>query len=138
MRSSWDYKVDIWNAGMAAWDIVGPDRLINGKNPNGIFDDRPHLVELVALIGSPPPEFCEHRHLSSVFWDELGNWKDLAPIPHTSLETLAANIKGEDKTGFLHWLRMALQWNPEDRPTALDLLYDEWLMKGLNLGENKE
>ncbi|KAJ5580196.1 U4/U6 small nuclear ribonucleoprotein PRP4 [Penicillium hispanicum] len=138
LRSSWDYKVDIWNVGMVAWDIISRNRLINGKNPDGIFDDRSHLAELVALLGPPPPEFCERSHLSSVFWDKLGNWKNLAPIPNTSLEALAANVRGEDKAGFLRWLRMALQWNSEDRSTALDLLYDEWLMKGLKLGESRE
>ena len=89
------------------------------------------MAELVAMLGPPPPEFREQRQLSSVFWDELGNWKDLGPIPDISLESLAETIKGEDKEGFLRWLRRALQWNPEDRATALELLYDEWMMKGL-------
>ncbi|KAJ5558020.1 kinase domain protein [Penicillium sp. DV-2018c] len=131
LRSSWDYKVDIWNVAMVAWDIVSSHTLVNGKNPDNIFDDRVHMAELIALLGPPPPEFREQRHLSSVFWDESGNWKDLAPIPDITLESMAKNVKGEDKEGFLRWLRMALQWNPEDRPTALELLYDEWLMKGL-------
>ncbi|KAJ5558026.1 kinase-like domain-containing protein [Penicillium sp. DV-2018c] len=131
LRSSWGYKVDIWNVAMVAWDIVSSHTLVNGKNPDNIFDDRVHMAELVALLGPPPPGFREQRHLSSVFWDESGNWKDLAPIPDITLESMAKSVKGEDKEGFLRWLRMALQWNPEDRPTALELLYDEWLMKGL-------
>lgn len=89
------------------------------------------MAELVTLLGPPPPKFREQRHLSSVFWDELGNWKGVAPIPDITLESLAEKVEGEDKEGFLRWLRMALQWNPEDRPTALELLCDEWLMKGL-------
>ncbi|RAL08329.1 putative protein kinase [Aspergillus homomorphus CBS 101889] len=116
LRSSWGYKVDIWNIAMPAWDIVSPRTLISGRNSDGIFDDRVHMAELVALLGPPPPDFREQRPLSSAFWDDLGNWK---------------SIKGEDKEGFLRWLRMALQWNLEHRPTALGLLYDEWLMKGL-------
>ncbi|KAE8356038.1 U4/U6 small nuclear ribonucleo protein PRP4 [Aspergillus coremiiformis] len=134
LRSSWDYKVDIWNVGMVAWDIVSSSTLVDGKNPDGIFDDRFHLAELVALLGSPPPEFCQRSHLSSVFWDHAGTWKGLAPIPKKTLEGLAINIRGEDKEGFLRWLRRALQWNPDDRPTALELVYDEWMMKGLKLG----
>ncbi|KAL3495794.1 kinase-like domain-containing protein [Aspergillus germanicus] len=133
LRSSWDYKVDIWNVAMVAWDIVSPRTLINGKSPDGVFDDRVHMAELVALLDPPPPEFREQRYLSSVFWDELGNWKGVVPIPDITLESLLADkVQGEeDKQGFLRWLRMALQWNPENRPTALELLYDEWLMKGL-------
>ncbi|KAE8139207.1 U4/U6 small nuclear ribonucleo protein PRP4 [Aspergillus pseudotamarii] len=138
LRSSWDYKVDIWNVGMVAWDIVSPFTLVDGRNPDGVFDDRFHLAELVALLGSPPPAFRQRSHLSSVFWDNAGNWKGLTPIPDKTLEGLAVNIKGEDKEGFLRWLRRALQWNPDDRPTALELLYDEWMMKGLKLGNKTE
>ena len=89
------------------------------------------MAELVALLGPPSPEFRKQRHLSSAYWDESGNWKEMAPIPDITLEKLAEKIEGEDIEGFLRWLRMALQWNPEDRATALELLYDEWLMKGL-------
>lgn len=89
------------------------------------------MAELVALIGPPPLDFRKQRPLSSVFWDASGNWKEETPIPNRTVEDLAQSIKGEDKAGFLRWLRMALKWNPEDRPNALGLLYDEWLMKGL-------
>ena len=57
----------------------------------------------------------------------------MVPVPARSLDRLAVNIQGEDVEGFLRWLQLALQWNPEDRPTALELLMDPWLMKGLNL-----
>ncbi|PYI01188.1 U4/U6 small nuclear ribonucleo protein PRP4 [Aspergillus sclerotiicarbonarius CBS 121057] len=137
LRASWDYKVDIWNVAMVAWDIVSSSTLIKGRNPDGIFDDRVHLAELVALLGCPPPSFCERSHLSSVFWDDSGTWKGLAPIPDITFESLAANIRGEDKDGFLRWIRRALQWNPSDRPTALELLYDEWLMQGLEQGKRE-
>ena len=67
-----------------------------------------------------------------------GNWKDLAPIPDISLESLGADIQGKDKEGFFRWLRAALQWNAEDRPSATDLLFDEWLMEGLGLERKEE
>lgn len=161
LRANWDYKVDIWSVAMVvsplpsyeilqvagienmlicmlkAWDIVSSSTLIKGRNPDGIFDDRVHLAELVALLGCPPPEFRERSHLSSVFWDNSGTWKGLAPIPDITLESLAVNIKGDDKDGFLRWIRRALQCNPSDRPTALELLYDEWLMKGLERGKRE-
>lgn len=110
---------------------MSPHTLINGKNAHGIFDDRVHMAELVALLGPPPPEFREQRRLSSVFWDDSGTWKGVVPIPDITLESRAEEVRGGDKEGFLRWLRMALQWNPERRATALELLYDQWLMKGL-------
>lgn len=61
----------------------------------------------------------------------LGRWKDTCPIPNISLGSLAKDIKGDDKDGFLTFLRKILRWLPEERPTAGELVYDEWLMKGL-------
>ncbi|QMW38800.1 hypothetical protein G4B11_002036 [Aspergillus flavus] len=133
LKSNWDYKVDIWSVAMIAWDIVSSQTLIRGETRDGIFDDGVHVAELVALLGPPPQEFLQKRELSSVFWDEPGKWKNLVPVPDRTLEKLAVNIQGEDVEGFLRWLRLVLQWNPEDRPTALELLMDPWLMKGLNL-----
>ncbi|RAK71838.1 putative protein kinase [Aspergillus fijiensis CBS 313.89] len=130
LRSCWDYKVDIWNIAMVV-NIVSSRTLINGKNPDGIFDDRVHIAELIALLGPPTPEFREQRHLSSAFWDKSGKWKEVASIPDITLESLASEVEGEGKEGFFQWLRMALQWNPDDRATALELLFDEWMMKGL-------
>ncbi|KAK6826764.1 hypothetical protein RU639_004496 [Aspergillus parasiticus] len=63
LRSSWGYKVDIWSIAMVAWDIVSSRTLINGRNLDGIIDDRVHMAELIALLGPPPPEFRKERHL---------------------------------------------------------------------------
>lgn len=36
-------------------------------------------------------------------------------------------FEGEDKEPFLAFLRKMLQWRPEDRQTAKELLTDPWL-----------
>ena len=94
---------------LKAWDIVSSQTLIKGEARDGIFDDGVHIAELVALLGPPPREFLEKRDLSSVFWDESGQWKNLIPIPDRNLEKLAVGIQGEDVEGFLRWLRLAQQ-----------------------------
>ncbi|KUL84813.1 hypothetical protein ZTR_07267 [Talaromyces verruculosus] len=142
LKMNWDWRVDIWDVAVLAWDIVSPKTLINGHNADGIFDNRVHVAELVALLGPPHPEFRQRNEkVCSVFWDEdvtfvvvLGNWTNLAPIPYITLESITENrVSGteEDKREFVRWLQMALQWKPEDRQSALELLYDEWILKGL-------
>lgn len=68
----------------------------------------------------------------------IGNWKNLAPIPDVTLKALGAKIEGTDKEGFYRFLRKALQWRPEDRPTARELLNDEWLLQGLDIPRPEE
>ncbi|KAJ5587346.1 CMGC protein kinase [Penicillium hispanicum] len=137
LKMNWDCKVDIWNVAMLAWDIVNSRTLFQGRNQDDIFDDRVHLAEMVALLGPPPKEFVNGSKVGHVFWDENGDWKNLAPVPDISVESLGANIKGEDKAGFFRFLRKALRWLPEERPTAYEILRDEWLMEGLNLSRRR-
>jgi serine/threonine-protein kinase SRPK3 len=59
----------------------------------------------------------------------------LAPIPDTSLERLADGLEGEDKHGYLEFLKRILRWLPEERPTAEELIFDPWLMQGLKFGK---
>lgn len=61
----------------------------------------------------------------------------MVPLPDISLESLATDIKGEDKEGFLRSLRRILRWLPEERPTTEDLVFDPWLMEGLGLTDEQ-
>ncbi|PWY83720.1 kinase-like protein [Aspergillus sclerotioniger CBS 115572] len=131
LKMNWDNKVDVWNIALMAWDLVCDQTLFSGRNRDGIFDDRAHLAEMMAILGPPPSEFIKRSKVGSVFWNDNGTWKDLAPVPRITLEKRAASIQGQDQEGFLRFMRRALKWRPEDRPTARELLFDGWLMKGL-------
>lgn len=54
-------------------------------------------------------------------------------MPNMTLEERAASIQGPDKEESLKLMRRAFTWDPEDRPAAGELIFDEWLMKGLQL-----
>lgn len=44
-----------------------------------------------------------------------------------SLESCERFLEGENKKGFLNLVRGMLQWRPEDRKTAKELLQDPWI-----------
>lgn len=57
-----------------------------------------------------------------------GKWKQDIDIPtEVSLELSEKFLKGRNKEMFLAFMRGMLQWRPEDRKTAKDLLQDPWL-----------
>lgn len=56
-----------------------------------------------------------------------GTWVDFVPIP-TEKTLEAAETKLEDNTKFLQFIRSALTWNPDARPTARELLQHPWLI----------
>lgn len=46
---------------------------------------------------------------------------------HTPLEQRETTLAGEEKEAFLRLVRKMLQWEPEKRSSARELLDDEWI-----------
>lgn len=60
--------------------------------------------------------------------DVAGKWKQDIEIPiGTSLEISEQFLEGRNKEMIMAFMRDMLQWRPEDRKTAKDLLQDPWL-----------
>ncbi|CEN59730.1 hypothetical protein ASPCAL02174 [Aspergillus calidoustus] len=81
---------------------------------------------MIALLGPPSIRFLELSQNSLRFWDENGNWRGRAEIPTQTLEEREIRLEGDNKASFLGFLRKTLQWRPEDRSAAEELLADKW------------
>ena len=68
-------------------------------------------------------------HFAKAYEDNLiGKWKQDIEIPAgVSLELSEEFLEGTNKEMFIAFMRGMLQWRPEDRKTAKDLLQDPWL-----------
>ncbi|KAK2757686.1 hypothetical protein FQN54_004655 [Arachnomyces sp. PD_36] len=138
MHMNWNYKVDIWSVAMVAWDLVASHTLFHRQNPEtNEPDDRYLIAEMTAVMGPPPLEYRRRSKMSQLFWDENGEWKETVPLPNITLESLAEDINGDNKEGFLRFLGKILRWLPEERPCAEELLYDPWLMDGLSFSDEE-
>ena len=63
-----------------------------------------------------------------------GGWIGNAPIPDSlSLESCEMTMTGEEQRDFLEFVRCMLQWRPEDRLTAKQLLEHPWLKEDKSL-----
>jgi len=124
----WSSKVDLWSVGVMIWDLLEGKRLFHAKK-DGVLDDEQHLAEMVSLMGNPPPEFLRRSKLCARFFDDAGNWKGSIPIPDQSFEDRITQVQGEDKELLLRFVRSVLCWLPEQRPTAEEMAYDDFLMQ---------
>jgi hypothetical protein len=59
----------------------------------------------------------------------IGKWKGSIPIPDQAFEDRVTKLEGEDKELLLGFVRRVLYWLPEQRPTAEELAYDDFLMQ---------
>jgi serine/threonine protein kinase len=106
------------------------------------------LAEIIALLGPPPPGLVARGLLRSKFFSEQGQSPYLllhfgpdvyfssgefqAGIegpPAVSLDQLETNLEGSDRKLFLQFMSKMLQWDPQNRQTAKQLLEDQWLKK---------
>ncbi|KAL4884477.1 kinase-like domain-containing protein [Aspergillus karnatakaensis] len=133
LQAEWGYPVDIWNVGVMVWDLLEGRRMFYGEEPKSKkYSTRAHLAEVVGLLGRPPLDLLRRGARSSEFFTTGGEWKHKQEvmIPRgVSLETSERFLKGKNKEDFLVFMRKMLQWRPEDRKTARELLDDPWLNK---------
>ena len=62
-----------------------------------------------------------------------GHWKNDIEVPQqVGLEPSEEILEGRNKEMFLAFMRGMLQWRPEDRKTAEELLQDPWLNDRIN------
>ncbi|TFY58246.1 hypothetical protein EVJ58_g6542 [Rhodofomes roseus] len=130
----WSYPVDIWNAGVMLWHLFENKCLFNPydqeRESNAI-----HLLEMMEVMGDPSPKFVR-RSLSTdpnnSYFDDNGQWRlpSLRRKEQMSLESQETRLEGKEKAEFLRFTRRMLQWEPEKRATAAELLKDRWLLTG--------
>ncbi|MCJ1462040.1 hypothetical protein MMC07_000640 [Pseudocyphellaria aurata] len=123
----WTYSVDIWNVGVMIWDMFEDKHLFDARNANGKESSLHHMAEMVALLGLPPLDFLQRSETSWEYFDTTGNWKGAVEIPKVSLEDLEEQLSGESQALFLDFLRKMLEWVPEKRHTAEQLLKHSWM-----------
>ena len=108
-----------------------------------------HMARMISLLGPPPQEMLGQSHISKEYFDKHGRHFSLVlpqflrfgalaycsrtgslrkgyKIVETSLEAEATALEGDEKNGFLGFLRRCLQWEAGKRPSARELLNDPW------------
>ncbi|CAG8233561.1 unnamed protein product [Penicillium salamii] len=128
LRTSWDEKVDIWNLAVLTWNIFQREPLFYAKDPENKDSTIHHIAEMIAVLGPPPGDMLQSNDYATKFFDSEGNWRGMAPIPSTTLEQREEFLQGAQQQLFLAFMRRMLQWRPEDRSSARELLADQWLL----------
>ncbi|RAH40949.1 kinase-like protein [Aspergillus brunneoviolaceus CBS 621.78] len=101
-------EVDIWNAGLLV-HLFEQGNLFHGRDSDKKSSNAQHIAEIIAVMGPPPKEMTQNSvYATEFFGDE-------------------ENLEGEPRLLFLRFLRKVLQWKPEERFSARELLDDPWL-----------
>jgi serine/threonine-protein kinase SRPK3 len=82
---------------------------------------------MVAILGPPPLELLQRSETSWEYFNTDGTLKDSFEVPDVSPEKSATCLDGDNKAMFLDFVRKMLDWMPERRQTAGQLLDHPWL-----------
>ncbi|KAH7317822.1 kinase-like domain-containing protein [Rhexocercosporidium sp. MPI-PUGE-AT-0058] len=157
LGTGWSYSADIWNIGVLIWNMMeDKDLFTNLKDEQGHYNVHAHLAQMIALFGPPPKVLLERersfrkwsfipeiqnpkgqscrnafQYFGGPFFDDNGEFirKNLIP-QHLRIADTVTLFQGEEKQQFLEFVSKMLQWQPENRSTAKDLLEDPFLQLG--------
>ncbi|KAI3092197.1 hypothetical protein CBS147333_10251 [Penicillium roqueforti] len=128
--ASWNYSADIWNLGALIWELLcgtGPFDYSTSSSDSSYTEEK-HLASIISLIGPPPEDMLKRGSQSLQYFNDDGQFKFPDLIPKVrGFEKKLMVINGEEKQTFLNFISRLLQWRPEDRGTAEELLSDPWL-----------
>ncbi|CAG8044535.1 unnamed protein product [Penicillium nalgiovense] len=124
-RRNHDAQPDVYRCGI----LFEGRHLFHGNDPDGKgYSTRAHLAEVMGILGPPPLDMLQRGKRSHEFFTSDGKWKQDIEIPTgVSLEQSEVFLEGRNKEMFIAFTRGMLQWRPEDRKTAKDLLQNPWL-----------
>ncbi|KAI8652250.1 Protein kinase domain-containing protein [Fusarium keratoplasticum] len=128
----WSASTDWWNLGAVLIEVFRAVRLFDGGvPPDGHYELKEHLIEIVDLFGPFPKALLEKGNQDVVrdLFDEEGCVKDAEPYEGPGLESEAylPGLSLEMKADFSSFLDLMMKIDPEERPSAMDLLRHPWL-----------
>ena len=79
---------------------------------------------MATYLGPPPSELLQRNEVHELYFDDYGQWKE-SNLQSISLEDRLEG--GTDIDVFLDFIKSMLDWLPEKRRTAAELLKHPWL-----------
>ncbi|CAG7990413.1 unnamed protein product [Penicillium salamii] len=132
IRAPWDQTTDLWNLGAILLELFCAVRMFIGAvPPDGHYEVKQHLAEIVHLFGPLPKSLLEKgdQDLVQFIFDDDGMHRDAIPAdtPGNSSEGFKPGLDARVREHFVSFLLMLMRTNATERPSPEDLLRHPWL-----------
>jgi serine/threonine-protein kinase SRPK3 len=132
LKASWDETTDWWNLGAVVLELFRAIRMFSGQvPPDGHYEVRQHLAEIVDLFGPFPKKLLERgdKQIERDMFDDDGQVKGAAALnrPGLATETWLPGVDQEGRELFTSFLKAMMKIEPSERADAIGLLRHPWL-----------
>jgi dual specificity tyrosine-phosphorylation-regulated kinase 2/3/4 len=112
-------KIDIWSFGAIIYELLKAEPLFRGKTENEV------LNYMFKVLGTPPHEYIKKSSRFQDFFDIEYNFLKTSTRIERRTKPLTETLT-EYHPSLLNMLKKCFSWNPDERPTAEDLLDEEF------------
>ncbi|KAI9058645.1 kinase-like protein [Trametes sanguinea] len=125
----WSFPVDIWAVGcMLVHGLTGANLFIDSDIER--YSQEMHLVRIAELLGAFPADFLQRCSSREQLFDRLAqSLRETGPSLETwltSFDWVRREMSSQDIAAIARFLRRCFTIDPQRRPTASELLQDEW------------
>jgi serine/threonine-protein kinase SRPK3 len=132
IKAPWDATTDWWNLGAVILEVFRCVRMFDGSGPpDGRYDLRQHLREMVAYFGPFPRKLLDKgdAKLVATYFDESGHVRGFPPLELPSLESddYMDDLDQEYRKNFVSFMHTLMKLDPQERLPAMNILRHPWL-----------
>jgi len=127
-----DYSTaaDVWSFACTIFEMLTGDFLFDPRKGQNYDKDDDHLAQMMELLGPMPINMALAGKHSARFFDRRGSLKCIKGLSFWPLKKVLMEkymIKEKEAEAFADFLMPMLEWYPERRATAKQMLDHPWL-----------
>ena len=127
---NYNETADIWSLACIIFELVTGEYLFNSTSSEDFCKNDSHLSKFIEICGKMPKNFVERGEYSKKYFDKNGKLIRMPEIRHISLKNLLVlryHIKENEAQSLTEFIMPMLEYYPEKRISARELLKHPWL-----------
>ena len=139
----YDETIDIWALACIIFELATGDSLFKVKRDANFSLNENHIIKFIEILGYIPKQIIMKMKNPKIYFDMLEKFNKFKTIKKTSIKNILVekyNFKSNEAQALHDFLTKMLEYFPDKRPSARNLLSHQWLNMPQNFDyfDNKE
>ena len=139
----YDETIDIWALACIIFELATGDSLFKVKRDANFSLNENHILKFIEILGYIPKQIIMKIKNPKIYFDMLEKFNKFKTIKKTSIKNILIekyNFKSNEAQALHDFLTKMLEYFPNKRPSARNLLSHQWLNMPQNFDyfDNKE